>query len=282
MEKFDKLSWQSKDDLKLFGIKYNVDNPVAVVCLVHGMGEHCERYHHLAKFFASHNIATIMYDLRGHGKSEGSRGHTPSYAMLMYDIEKLIGKKDEYYGSKIPTFMYGHSFGGNIVSNYVLAYNPKIVGSIITSSLFKVAFKAPEWKTSLGKIMNKIYGAYTDDSGLDPIHLSKIEEEVEKYKADPLVHGKVSARMFVEFSDAGIWAIENAQKLKTPMLVMHGDSDKITDINASESFAKNAGSLASFKSWEGGFHELQNDLGQEQVFNFTLAWMNEQLNSHLS
>jgi len=278
MEKFDTLSWKSKDDLKLFGIKYNVENPEAIVCLVHGMGEHCERYHHLAKFFAGNNIATLMYDLRGHGKSEGNKGHTPSYAMLMYDIEKLLESKDKFFDQNIPTFLYGHSFGGNIVSNYVLAYHPKIAGSIITSSLFEVAFKAPKWKTTLGRIMNNIYGEYTDSSGLNAAHISRIESEVEKYKADPLIHDKVSARMFVEFTDAGNWALENAQKLKTPMLVMHGDADKITAFKASETFANNAGNLAHFKSWEGGYHELQNDLGQEQVFNYTLAWMNEQLN----
>lgn len=277
MKAFDTLQWHSKDDLKLFAIKYNVENPTAIVCLVHGMGEHCERYHHLAAFFAKNNIATIMYDLRGHGKSEGKKGHTPSYAMLMYDVKKLLEERNKHYDSNIPTFLYGHSFGGNIVSNYILAYQPKITAAIITSSLFKVAFEPPKWKTTLGKMMNKIYGAYTEKSELDANHISRIKEEVDKYIKDPLVHDFVSARMYVDLTDAGNWAVKNAGKLEIPTLVMHGKQDKITDYKSSITFAENAGKLATLKLWEDGFHELQNDIGQDQVFNFTLAWMNEQL-----
>ena len=64
--------------------------PKAVVCLVHGLGEHSGRYAHVAAALNDAGYALLGFDLRGHGKSGGPRGHTPSYEALMDDIGRLL------------------------------------------------------------------------------------------------------------------------------------------------------------------------------------------------
>jgi len=266
------LEWTSKDGLKMFGRMWEPNNTRAIICLVHGMGEHCFRYDHLANFFNDNDIAVLAYDQRGHGKSEGKRGHTPSYAMLMYDIDKLLAEKNIHL-PETPTFLYGHSFGGNMVSNYILANQPKIKGAIITGALFKLGFDPPKFKVALGKMMSNIYGAFTERSKLDANGLSYDKTVVQQYKEDVLVHDYISARMFVDTMDAGQWALNNAGTLSIPALVMHGADDKITKPSGSAEFVAKAGKLATLKIWDNLLHEIHNEAAQNEVFNYTLSWM---------
>lgn len=270
------LKWYSKDGLEFYARAWEPDETKAIICLVHGMGEHCHRYDHFAEFFSSKNIAVLTYDQRGHGRSQGKRGHTPSYAMLMHDVAKLLEQRKEYLPDA-PVFLYGHSFGGNLVSNYVLAEQPGIAGAIVTGSLFKLAFEPPKSKVFLGKMMSNFYGAYSEKSDLNANHLSRDTAVVKKYMEDIHVHGDVSARMFVDMIDSGNWALKNGNRLSIPMLVMHGSSDQITLPAASVDFANEAGDLATLKLWDGFYHEIHNEPEKKEVFEYTLNWMNSVL-----
>src|SRR5688572_31125124 len=96
--KTEEFHWRSIDDLKIFGKCWSPDKDIkGVVCLVHGMGEHCNRYEHLGKFLCDNGIALVAYDQRGHGKSEGKRGHTPSYEHLLQEVDNLIKKTRELF-----------------------------------------------------------------------------------------------------------------------------------------------------------------------------------------
>jgi alpha-beta hydrolase superfamily lysophospholipase len=95
------------------------ETPKAVVVLVHGLGEHINRYQHVADAFVKAGYAMQAFDLRGHGKSAGQRGHTPTYESLMDDIADFIADAQKRYPD-LPVFFYGHSMGGNHVINYDL------------------------------------------------------------------------------------------------------------------------------------------------------------------
>ena len=84
------LHWKSNDGIEIFGQKWESEiiAPKAVICLVHGFGEHSSRYEHVAQFFTDNNYAVIAYDHRGHGRSGGKRGHFPSYDEFINDVEK--------------------------------------------------------------------------------------------------------------------------------------------------------------------------------------------------
>ena len=79
------------DGLQLFGQSWQPEDKTrAVVCLVHGIGEHSGRYIHVADRLTKAGYAIFTFDLRGHGKSEGLCGHIPSYEALMQDIFSLL------------------------------------------------------------------------------------------------------------------------------------------------------------------------------------------------
>src|SRR5260370_18654840 len=118
--------WEDKDGLKFFMRGWEpVKKPKALVCLIHGLGEHTGRYGHVGEAFTRAGYALVGFDLRGHGKSGGPRGFIPSYAALMADISEFLGLMAKRY-PRLPRFLYGHSLGGTLVLNYCLRLKPKV------------------------------------------------------------------------------------------------------------------------------------------------------------
>ncbi|WGH74189.1 lysophospholipase [Tenacibaculum tangerinum] len=258
-----------------FGQYWKPESVKAIVVLIHGMGEHSSRYEHVAKKLTGANFGVIAFDHFGHGKTTGKRGHNPGYEYVLKSVTKLIEKGIEVFGNN-PVFLYGHSMGGNTVINYTLRNEHDLTGVVATSPFLRLAFQPSAWKLSLGKLMQKIAPSITLGNELNPNDISRDPIEVQKYKEDPLVHDKVSPNFSLSFIDAGEWAIENASSLQTPILILHGTDDKIIDYKGSEAFASKTPN-ASIKLYEGGYHELQNDLCKEELLQDVVHWLNAQL-----
>jgi len=267
----------SKKNTKLYGSYFKPESIRAVIVLIHGMGEHFGRYKdHVIPHFYKNSIAVIAYDQFGHGKTEGKQGHNPGFEEVLDCVNIVIDKSKEVFGNK-PTFLYGHSMGGNVVINYVLRREHQLNGVIATSPFLKLAFEPPAWKLKIAKVLLKIAPSLTMGNELDVTAISRDKKEVDKYNNDPLVHDKVSPNYSIVFIETGQWAIENANKLKTPMLLMHGTGDKLTNYKASKEFAKNAGSKVILKLYDGGYHELHNDIIKNEVLNEMISWLNKEI-----
>lgn len=127
-------------------------------------------------------------------------------------------------------------------------------------------------------MMNNIYPAFSENANLDTTTISRDKQIVKAYINDPLVHGKMSARTFIELMDAGKWAIAHANQLNIPSLLMHGTADKLTSYEASKEFVSKApADLLTFKDWEGFFHELHNEPEPDRtkVIDYAVNWMNK-------
>ncbi len=262
---------------KLYGSYFKPENIKAVVVLIHGMGEHFERYvDHVIPNFYKNSFAVIAFDQFGHGKTEGKQGHNPGFEEVLNCVKIVIDKSKEVFGNK-PTFLYGHSMGGNVVINYVLRREHHLKGVIATSPFLKLAFEPPAWKLKIAKVLLKIAPSLTMGNELDVSAISRDQKEVDKYINDPLVHDKVSPNYSIVFIETGKWAIENANQLNIPMLLMHGTGDQLTSYKASEEFAKNAGKKVTFKLFDGGYHELHNDIIKNEILKDMIDWLNKEV-----
>ncbi len=267
------LSWKSSDGLTIYGKKWDTNLPLkAVICMMHGMGEHINRYDHVMAMFNENGYAVIGCDQRGHGKSEGKRGHFPDFDTFMNDVDNLLKIASEHYPAT-KQILYGHSMGGNLVANYLLRRHPKIAGAILSSPYFQLAFQPPAFKLFIGRLLKGLFPALSMDSGLDSSAISRDKKEVEKYNNDPLVHGKVSAKLGIEMIETGQWALDNAEKLNIPTLIYHGTLDKLTSHNASADFAIKAQKQATFVSFDGLFHETHNEPERKEVFKTIISWL---------
>jgi alpha-beta hydrolase superfamily lysophospholipase len=216
----------------------------------------------------------LGFDLRGHGKSAGPRGHIPSYETLLDDITAFLGQVEARYPG-VPQFLYGHSLGGNLVLNYPLRCQSTLHGVIATGPWLELAFKPPAGKVSLARMMNQINPGYSQPSGLKAKDLSHDPAVVTAYERDPLVHGIISARMFFGLYESGLWALAHAAEFPLPALIMNGAEDQIVSAKACRVFAERAGEKVTLKIWEGMFHEVHNEAIQDQVYQMMVDWMDK-------
>lgn len=247
----------------------------AMVILVHGLGEHLRRYDLWADLFNNEKIGFAGVDLPGHGRSDGKRGHIKSSALIDEMADIILDECRKTFPG-IPLFLYGHSLGGGLVLNYLITRKPKIKGAIVTSPWLKLSFEPGRFKIKLARLLGKILPAIVIPSGLVVDHLSHNSEVVEKYKADPYTHGKISLSLFSLAMNAASNALRNASDIKIPLLLMHGNDDLICSSEGSCEFASKA-KTAELIIWEGGYHELHNEAFGNEVFDRILAWMNERL-----
>jgi acylglycerol lipase len=168
----------------------------------------------------------------------------------------------------------GHSFGGAVMLSTVrsgkLAHARRFV---LSSPALKLKAKVPAWKTSLGKVMANVAPRLAIENEVDAGTVSRIPEVVAAYRADPLVHGKISSRLYAEWQRAARENIEHAGDIKIPFLILAGTADRLIDFEGSRQLHERAPAMSELRLLEGRYHEPFNDLGDEEVFALIAEWL---------
>ena len=246
--------------------------PRGYLALIHGLGEHSGCYHGWAECWTQQGIAVLAFDLRGHGKSPGKRGHVPSYERVLDDMQAFVTDIQQQYGAP---FLYGHSLGGGLVINAGL--RPLPVHGIIASGPALEAAPQPKPKLALGRAMMRIWPAFSMSNGLrngDLVH--DTVDPVKEGIPDPLLHSRISATLGIQMLDAGTGALAAAATYPTPLLIVHGQSDRITSPQASARFAetaRSAGRDVTFIGYPEWYHEIHRERGRERLLADCLVWM---------
>jgi len=255
------------------------EKPKAIVCLVHGLGEHTGRYEHVGRVLNEAGYALFGFDMRGHGKTGGARGHIPSMDDAVQDIHRFIGFQKQTYPD-IPIFLYGHSLGGLFALVYGIQNDDGLKGVIITGAALRSALQEQKIKIAMANILGSLVPALTIPSGLDPKTISRDPEVVQKYINDPLVHDKTSVGLGKSALTAIDLCFARATEFSIPLLMMHGTEDKLAYPSGSEDFAKLVGETnkdVTLKLWDGMYHEIHNEPEQAEVFKVMIEWLDKHL-----
>jgi alpha-beta hydrolase superfamily lysophospholipase len=230
----------------------------------------------VGKVFTNAGFSLTAFDLRGHGKSGGQRGHFPSLNALMDDIHQHIRQAVEKF-PELPVFLYGHSLGGLLVLAYAIHQKHTLSGVIATGAGLRSPVLEQKAKVTLSKMLGGLLPTVTIPTGLDANGISRDPEVVRAYKADPLVHGIAT----LSAARIGMSTVEHvfahAAEFNTPLLLMHGTTDRVTYAHGSQEFAALVPGNCTLKLWDGLFHEIHNEPEQNEVFAFMIDWMNSQL-----
>jgi alpha-beta hydrolase superfamily lysophospholipase len=272
-------SYTTHDQKQLFLQAWMPENPKASMLLVHGLGEHSARYLHLAEKLYQNGVAVFTFDGRGHGKSEEGKptAFFESSEDYLKDIDALFGKAKSYLEG-LPAFLFGHSMGGGFVAAYALKYKPEAAGVILSSP----AIKEPEGTSPILIGLSGLISKYFPKLKvlkLDIPGISRIPEEVEKYLSDSLVYQEnIPARTGAELYKQMKYVQENAGQFDLPLLIIHGDADRLTNPQGSELLFSLANSEdKTLKVFQGGYHELINDLDKEEAMDLITDWINQRI-----
>ena len=273
--------WQDKQGITFFlrGWEPETGKLKALVVLVHGLGEHTARYAHVGKALARAGYALVGFDLRGHGKSGGARGHASSLDAYMQDIHQFLSLMEQRYPA-LPHFLYGHSLGGLLSLAYAIQYGAGLKGVIATGPALRSSLQEQRAKIAVVRLLGSLVPAMTLQSGLDAATVSRDVAVVEAYRKDPLVHDSTS----LGFGKAALTAIDlcfaRARDFPAPLLLMHGTGDKINYFSGSEDFAglvSEAGRDVTLRLWSDLYHEIHNEPEKEEVLQFMIEWLDKHL-----
>jgi alpha-beta hydrolase superfamily lysophospholipase len=227
--------------------------------------------------FAAAGYALLGFDLRGHGKSGGQRGHAPSLEAFFRDIEDFLREAETRY-PPAPRFLYGHSLGGLLLLSYGVSHEAKVRGMIVSSPGLRTAIHEQKAKLILARLLGSIAPTITLPSDLATEHLSRDPQVVKDYVNDPLVHDKVTTG----FGRAGLKATDlafaRAARLSVPTLLVYCSADQIAFPRGSEEFASLAPKgLVTLKRYEGLYHEPHNEPEKAEVLKDYVQWLDEQV-----
>jgi len=195
-------SFNTQDNLKIFYRKYQADPERARMVIAHGLGEHSGRYGNVLERLLPKGITLWALDHRGHGQSEGPRGHILTFNQYINDLQTMVELSKEGIPEGMKCILLGHSMGGLIALKFALHFPEMIDGVIVSSPVLGIKVEVPIIKRALGKVMSSIWPGMTLGNEVDASKISHDEEVIRAYENDPLVHDRVSARWFTEFLGA--------------------------------------------------------------------------------
>lgn len=272
---------QSGSGTKVYAKSWIPDkNPIAVLAVMHGFGDHIGRYENFAAFFTRQRIAVIGLDLPGHGRSSGRRGHTSGIQVLLNHVQQLMLETRRRF-IDVPIILFGHSMGGNILLNYTLRHTSReIRGVIISSPWIRTTMFFGGWRGFAKRLIERFHPGFPMTIDLDPMELSRDPSVGKHYLEDPIKHNKISIRLYRDLLDSSLWIQENVKRISYPLLIMHGNEDRISPFEFSSDLAEKIKDKVDLKIWNGMRHELHNEKGKEMVLKDQLSWIMKILENH--
>ncbi len=276
------------------------DDPRAALQITHGMAEHMERYDAFARFLAENGILVYGCDLSGHGKSVkpggvyGYFGDQNGWDANVQDMRTLhdLVKADH---PAIPYILMGHSMGSFLARTYAgrdgadfeafifsgtAGRNP-VLG--VAKFLAKREIKKTGGRTVNEKLYNMCFGTF--NKSFSPARtefdwLSRDAAQVDAYAADPLCgFSFTTCGMLDIFNGLGEvsskqWAARVPDK---PILVFAGDHDPVgkhgRGVKQVYGWLEASGHNVEFKLYEGGRHEMLNEVNRDEVFRDVLLFL---------
>lgn len=249
----------------------------AVIVLTHGFGEHSGRYGHTAAALTAAGYAVYTYDLRGHGKSGGPRGHAPSLDALLDDAQVIYDwARVENAGRKF--FLMAHSMGGNFTLNYVLRRKPSVVGVLLTSPWLAPTTPPSPMLMNVGRFLSGVLPTFALDSGISGEPLAHDSQLLSSFPDLNLTHTKITARAGTIIFDAADYALAHAAEFTLPFSLQHAGADRLASAAASKAFYEQAGSSDKhYRLWEGMYHEILNETERGKVMQEIVTWLDAHL-----
>lgn len=263
------------DGTILFVNDYLQADPAACrggVVIMHGLGDHCGRHAHVARFFNDCGYSVRTYDHRGHGKSGGARGDVPVGEAILQDAQIVID--DFSTALNQAPLLLGHSMGGLFATRFALSRLSPLRGLILSSPALAISLSGPQ--KLLLKILSRLAPRLAIPNGLDSTKLSRDPKVCEAYLKDPLVHDKITSRLLLRMLDAMAFCQANAATMTIPVLMLVAGDDALVDPEGSRAFyPKLPPKLVTWHCYDEMYHEIFNELDAGRVFGDIRTWLSQ-------
>ena len=293
----DEFTLASTDGVDVFSRRWlPAGPPRAAIVIVHGAAEHSGRYARVADVLQGEGYAVYALDLRGHGQTAGSTGRGrigPSgMAGVLADIDALI-RHARTEVDDLPVVLFGHSMGSVVVQAFMVGAPPDVRAYVLSGTMgpaegteeFVAGMRAAVDAGMADEPLDALagYNASEEPTRTSYDWLSRDEDEVDKYIADPLcgddnplTYGYVAVLLETIAEVMEPDAIERIPK-HIPVLLLTGDRDPVSENGAQvrelERRLRDAGLDVTARYYEGARHEVLNETNRNEVHRDLVEWL---------
>ena len=243
------------------------------VGILHGLGDHARRYGHVGSALAARGFAVQALDLPGHGKSYGSRGHVLSWADYRAATTAWMDRARAEDPDRRWTLL-GQSMGSFVALDWALENPGRVERLVLCAPPFQLGFRPSMIKVKAAQALVRFWPGFSQGNMILPSMLSHDQTVIREHMEDPLVHYRISARLFFEFQAMRASLQRRAPELRVPTLILHGGDDPVALASGSERWAKLAPrGLVDGRLYPGLYHEVLNELERDDIIASMIAWL---------
>ncbi len=268
-------SLSTADGTKLFTQSWMPEEPArGTIIVAPGYAEHGGRYKHVVEYFVQQGYAVYTLDYRGHGQSRGETlGYFERFDTLVDDLRRYIDwvRSQEKMG---PLFLLGHSMGGTVALYYAVRSQAMLKGLVLSGTFLIRKEDASATARTFAHALSQV-APHRGVRSIDSSTLSKDQTVVKAYDSDPDVyHGKIPARVIAEWMDATNYIVGNLPRVTLPVLILHGESDRLVSPVCSQIIYDKIGSQdKTLKFYDGLYHEIFNEPEKARVLADVWVWL---------
>jgi alpha-beta hydrolase superfamily lysophospholipase len=270
---------QGAGGTRLRWFRWDAPSSRAGLVLVHGFGDHVGRYLELVRVLTERGYSVFAYDSRGHGGSEGKRGHADRFELYLEDLDRMWAEARRVLRGDLS--LYGHSFGGLTSIRWLQTRRTLPSAAILSAPWLAIEMEVPGWKLLASKVLLRVAPSLTISSGASrPDFLTRDPVRAADYDADPLVHHRISARFYFEARKAQAAALAQGLPEGIPVLLLVPGDDRLVHAGTTLAWAREKAPRAEIRIREAGRHELHNDLDRDVVLAAAADWLDTRTTSN--
>lgn len=238
------------------------------VVMFHRGHEHSGRIAHLADELDLPDFDFFAWDARGHGRSPGERGYSPSFAASVRDIQTFIEHIRAAHGiAPEDMAVLAQSVGAVLVATWAHDYAPKIRCLVLASPAFKVKLYVPFARPGL-RLMQALRGNFFVNSYVKSKFLTHDPERQKSFDADPLIARAISVNILLALYDNAERVVADAQAITIPTQLLISGADWVVHHGPQHQFFDNLGTTVKEKHvLDGFFHDTLGELNRQPALD---------------
>jgi len=263
MRKVEERSFRTHDGTELFYRHWPGAGgaPARAIVLFHRGHEHSGRLQHIVDGLELPGYAMFAWDARGHGRSPGARGDSPSFAASVKDVDTFVRHVAREHGIALDSIaVVAQSVGAVLVSTWAHDYAPRVRCLVLAAPAFKVKLYVPFARAGL-RLMHDGFGNFFVNSYVKAKFLTHDPERIRSYQSDPLITRAISARILLALYDAAERVVADAQAIRLPVQLLVSGADWVVHLGPQHEFFERLGSAIKEKHVLPGFYH--DTLGEQ-------------------
>jgi len=231
------------------------------VVLFHRGHEHGARMAHLVDELNLPDFDFFAWDARGHGRSPGQRGYSPSFATSVRDVQTFIDHIGEVHGvPERDIHVIAQSVGAVLIATWAHDYAPRVRGLTLASPAFKVKLYVPFARAGLA-LMHKLRGLFFVNSYVKAKFLTHDPARIASYESDPLISRPIAVNILLDLYTAADRIVADANAITQPVQLLISGADWVVHHKPQHRFFERLGSAVKTKTELPGF--FHDTLGEK-------------------